>query len=75
MTPAEAFIQRVTASVEDLGLFYSAQPDQNVWAALSQTRQNLASELAEVFGAEVAASFADGFVAAVAGRRRELMLN
>jgi hypothetical protein len=40
-----------------------------------ETRQNLAAELAETFGAEGAALFADRFVATVMGRRRELLSN
>jgi hypothetical protein len=44
-------------------------------AALSETRENLTSELAETFGAEGAVLFADRFVATVIGRRRELLSN
>jgi hypothetical protein len=47
-----------------------ARPESGL--RFSQTRQNLASELTEVFGAEVAASFANAFVGAVAGHRQEL---
>jgi hypothetical protein len=77
MTPAEErFIQRVTASASALGVFFAKQPDDEiVLAALSETKSNLTAELSETFGAEVAAQFADRFVATVIGRRRELLSN
>jgi hypothetical protein len=77
MTPAEErFIQRVTASASMLAEFFANEPDEdNVIAALSETKANLTAELAETFGAEGAALFADRFVATVVGRRRELLSN
>jgi hypothetical protein len=76
MTPAqEAFVKRVTASASALAEFFVNQPEDMMTAALSEARENLASELAETFGAEGAAMFADRFVATVIGRRRELLSN
>ena len=76
MTPAEErFVQRVTESASALALFFASQPEERMLAALSETRENLALELTEAFGAEGAALFADRFVATVAGRRRELLVS
>jgi hypothetical protein len=76
MTPAqEAFVKRVTASASALAEFFVNQPEDMMTAALSEARENLASELAETFGAEGAVLFADRFVATVIGRRRELLSN
>jgi hypothetical protein len=75
MTPAERFVKRVTASASMLAEFFANEPDDQMMAALSETRENLASELAETFGAEGAVLFADRFVATVIGRRRELLSN
>jgi hypothetical protein len=74
MTP-QMFAERCAAVAADLAVLYAGEPEEKMLAALSQTRQNLAAELTETFGAEVAASFADRFVAAVVSRRRELLLN
>ena len=46
-----------------------------MFASLHQIRENLAHQLSEIFGAQEASLIAEAFVAAVAGRRRELMLN
>jgi hypothetical protein len=76
MTPAQqAFVKRVTASASALAEFFVNQPEDLMTAALSEARENLATELAETFGAEGAALFADRFVAIVIGRRRELLSN
>jgi hypothetical protein len=76
MTPAERFVKRVTASASMLAEFFANEPDEdNVIAALSETKANLAAELTETFGAEVAAQFAAKFVETVIGRRRELLSN
>jgi|BarGraIncu00222A_1022003.scaffolds.fasta_scaffold10112_2 hypothetical protein len=76
MTPEERFVKRVTGSIEELALFFVNEPDETkVVAALSETRQNLATELTGTFGAEGAAQFADRFVTTVIGRRRELLSN
>ena len=40
--------------------------------SLGQVRENLEGQLIEPFGAEVATLFAQAFVAAVAGHRREV---
>jgi hypothetical protein len=72
MTPEAEFIQRSVAAAADLALLFVGEPEEKMLAALSQTRQNLARELSEAFGVEAAASFADAFVAAVAGHRREI---
>ena len=53
MTPAqEAFVKRVTASASALAEFFVNQPEDMMTAALSEARENLASELAATFGAE-----------------------
>jgi hypothetical protein len=76
MTPVEeVFIKRVTASASMMAEFFVNQPEDLMTAALSETRENLATELTETFGADVAALFADRFVATVIGRRRELLSN
>jgi hypothetical protein len=75
MTPSATFVKRVTGSIEDLAMFFVNEPEEKVLAALSQTRENLTAELAETFGAEVAAQFAAKFVETVIGRRRELLVN
>jgi hypothetical protein len=76
MTPAqEAFVKRVTASASALAEFFVNRPEELMTAALSETQENLASELAETFGAEGAALFAAKFVETVIGRRRELLSN
>jgi hypothetical protein len=76
MTPSATFVKRVTGSIEDLAMFFVNEPDEmKVMAMLSQTRENLATELAETFGAEGAALFAERFVATVVGRRRELLVS
>jgi hypothetical protein len=76
MTPEEErFVQRVTASASSLAEFFVNQPEEMMTAALSDARENLATELAETFGAEGAVLFADRFVATVIGRRRELLSN
>jgi hypothetical protein len=72
MTPEAEFIQRMVASAADLALFFSGEPEAKMIAVLSQTRESLATELSDQFGAEIAASIADAFVAAVAGHRREI---
>jgi hypothetical protein len=77
MTPAEErFIQRVTASASMLAEFFASEPDEdNVMAALADTKANLTADLTETFGADVAALFAAKFVETVIGRRRELLQN
>jgi hypothetical protein len=75
MTPSATFVKRVTGSIEDMAMFFVNEPEEKVLAALSQTRENLTAELAETFGAEVAAQFAAKFVETVIGRRRELLVN
>jgi hypothetical protein len=77
MTPAEErFVQRVMASASMLAEFFANDPDEdNVIAALSETKANLTADLAETFGAEIAARFAAKFVETVIGRRRELLVN
>jgi hypothetical protein len=73
MTPQMEFTQRCAAAAADLALLYAGEPEEKVLAALSETRQNIAAELAETFGAEGAALFAAKFVETVIGRRRELL--
>jgi hypothetical protein len=65
MTPAEErFVRRVTASASMLAEFFANEPDETkVIAALSDSRENLTADLTEAFGAEVAALFAERFVA------------
>jgi hypothetical protein len=75
MTPSATFVKRVTGSIEDLAMFFVNEPEEKMLAALSETRENLASELAKTFGAEGAALFAAKFVETVIGRRRELLSN
>jgi hypothetical protein len=75
MTPQMMFAERCAAAAADLALLYAGEPEELITAALSQTRENLASELAETFGAEGAALFAAKFVETVIGRRRELLLS
>jgi hypothetical protein len=76
MTPAEErFVQRVMASAAMLAEFFANEPEEKMMAALSETRENLSTELIESFGAEGAALFADKFVATVVSRRRELLQN
>jgi hypothetical protein len=72
MTPQAQFVERCVAAAADLALAFAHESDETVAASLAVTRANLAIKLTEPFGAEVAASFADRFVAAVAGHRREI---
>jgi hypothetical protein len=72
MTPQAQFVERCVAAASELALFFAGESEEDVLGALSQIRQNLANKLTEPFGAEVAASFADRFVAAVVGHRREI---
>jgi hypothetical protein len=66
------FIDRCVASASDLALAFTGVPDEAMLAQLYQVRANLETELAETFGAEVAAQMAQAFVAAVIGRKREI---
>lgn len=76
MTPAEEqFVQRVTESASALAEFFANETEEKMMAVLSDTRENLTADLAETFGAEVAALFAAKFVETVIGRRRELLSN
>jgi hypothetical protein len=77
MTPEqERFVKRVTDSASMLaGFFVNESDETKVIAALSDTRENLATDLADTFGTEGAALFADKFVETVIGRRRELLSN
>jgi hypothetical protein len=75
MTPQMEFAERCAAAAADLAVLYAGEPEEKMLAALSETRQNLATELTGTFGAEGAAQLADRFVAAVVSRRRELLQN
>jgi histidine ammonia-lyase len=72
MTTPSEFVGRLVATAAELALFFAGESEERMLAALSQTRENLATELSDQFGADTAASIADAFVAAVAGRRREM---
>ena len=63
------FARQLTDSVAELSL---ALAGENYEATLEQTRINLAKKLTKELGAEAATELADAFVAAVAGRRREI---
>jgi hypothetical protein len=47
-------------------------PNDAMLLALAQTRDRLAAALSDTFGAYVATSFAQRFVVAVAGHKREI---
>jgi hypothetical protein len=69
---SDEFAQRCAKSAGDLALLFAGEPDEKMLVALSQSRQNLTEQLAESFGAEVAALIAQAFVTAVIGRKAEL---
>jgi 7-keto-8-aminopelargonate synthetase-like enzyme len=71
-TTPTGFVERCAAAAADLGLFFVGAAESDMMAALHQVRSNLEAELAESFGADVAALMAQAFVAAVVGRRREI---
>jgi hypothetical protein len=71
-SPADAFIARCADAAADLALFFAGAPESEMMTALEGVRVNLAEQWAEPFGPETAAVLAQGFVAAVAGRRREI---
>jgi hypothetical protein len=71
ITPTE-FVERMVASAAELALFFVGESEANMIAALSQTRENLATKLSDQFGAEIGVAIADRFVAAVADHKREL---
>lgn len=73
-TPVE-FAERCTSAAADLAKLYASELDEKMFASLHQIRENLAHQLSEIFGAQEASLIAEAFVAAVASRRRELMLN
>lgn len=66
------FIDRCVAAAADLALFFIGRPEEEMLVSLHQVRTNLEAQLAETFGPEVARLFAQAFVAAVAGHRREI---
>lgn len=70
--PVQAFIAQCADAVADLALFFAGAPEDQMMIALEDVRSNLAEQWAEPFGPEVAAVLAQDFVAAVAGRRREI---
>ena len=72
MTTQAEFVQRCVAAAADLALFFVGAPEEKMLASLHQTRINLEADLAETFGADVAAAIAEAFVAAVIGHRREI---
>jgi hypothetical protein len=72
MTPQAQFVERCIAAAADLALALAHQSDEKVAASLATMRANLEAELSEPFGVADAAAFAERFVAAVAGHRREI---
>jgi 7-keto-8-aminopelargonate synthetase-like enzyme len=72
MTTQVEFVERCVAAAADLALFFVGAPENEMLVSLHEVRANLEAELAEAFGAEVAALMAQAFVAAVVGRRREI---
>jgi 7-keto-8-aminopelargonate synthetase-like enzyme len=72
VTTQAEFIDRCVAAAADLALYFVGAPDEQMLASLHQTRTNLEADLAEAFGAEVAALIAETFCATVIWHRREL---
>jgi 7-keto-8-aminopelargonate synthetase-like enzyme len=72
MTTQAEFAERCAAAAADLALYFVGAPDEQMLASLHQTRTNLEADLAETFGADVAAAIAQAFCAAVIGHRREI---
>jgi len=70
MTPE--FIDRCVASAADLALFFTGSSDEAMLLALGEIRSNVQAQMAPILGADVADLFAQAFVAAVAGHRREI---
>jgi hypothetical protein len=68
----ERLISRLRDQAADLALFFVGEPDDKVRAHLNQTRANLERDLADTLGAKVAGQIAEGFCAAVMGRKREI---
>jgi hypothetical protein len=72
MITPEEFTQRSVTAVADLGLFFAGMPDQTMTVALHRVRSNLEAALSETLGIEAATAFAEEFVKAVVGHRREI---
>jgi hypothetical protein len=72
MTTQVEFAERCTAAAADMALFFVGAPEEKMLASLHQTRINLEADLAETFGADVAAAIAEAFVATVVRHRREI---
>ena len=72
MITPEEFTQRSVQSAADLALFFVGASDQAIKESLLELQSTLEAQLAEPFGPEIGAAMAREFVAAVAGRRREI---
>lgn len=65
-------VERMTASVADMALFYVGVADNIVVSALTTMRANLTESLRKPFAPHVARDLAEAFVKAIAGRRHEI---
>lgn len=68
----EHFVDRSVAAAADLALFFVGAPEDAMLLSLGQVRKNLEAKLVDTLGADAAVRFADAFVAAVVGHRREI---
>jgi hypothetical protein len=71
MKPTE-FVDRATATVAGLALYFTGMPDDEVTAKLAAMRNRLTTNLSEPFTQDVAAQLADAFTKAIASRRNEI---
>jgi K+-sensing histidine kinase KdpD len=67
-----AVLNLCVAAAADLALLFVGTSEERMLQSLQQTRQNLTADLAEPFGAEIAALVAEAFVTAVARQKAEI---
>ena len=68
----DEFINNSLAAAAGMAMFFVGVPQAEMMEALHLVRANLEMELAEAFGADIAALVAQAFVAAVIAGRREI---
>jgi hypothetical protein len=66
------FIDTCLASIADVALAFTGEPDERVLASLEEMKENLARGLAETLGPDAAAKIAEAFVGTVMGEKHRL---
>jgi hypothetical protein len=75
MTPEENFVQRVTASIEDLALLYVGHPDEKIEASLHRFRGKLKARFVSAFpdvDPDGVAAGVEYIISSIEKRRREM---